>query len=390
MKFIKKLSLLFAFFLLITSLYGCWDYRELNNLLVVSGAAVDKNEGDDGYTLTLEVFQPNSSGESLNSEYVQIYGKTIFEAIRNSINNEGKRLYWGHTKIFFISKAIANEDIVPVLDLLDRDDEIRPDVFLVITKTPKAYDIFKTKIPQESISFKTEGSLINMKSSGKYTLVDLHEFIEALSLEGMSSVLPAISIKKCCEEYKATFTGNAVFKKNKLVGWLSKDEAIIYNILYNKKFSGLITVKENIQDYIKYPKEDTINVTFEVLNTKAKIKPKFIDDNIVMDIEVEIECNIAEIDGYKVNFIDKKNREILKKHAEKDIKNRIEQLIYKSQYLFNSDFLGFSRKIKSKYPKYWDKNYANWDKDLSNIKTNINVKYKIKGSALFKNVIEVK
>lgn len=72
--------------LLCVSLCGCWDYRGLDQLIFVSGIAVDKNPETGDYMVTYEIMnmQGNIKQEGLSAKIVESTGRTIAEAVQNA------------------------------------------------------------------------------------------------------------------------------------------------------------------------------------------------------------------------------------------------------------------------------------------------------------------
>src|SRR5213080_1886672 len=58
-KYMKRLFLLLTVCGSIFFLSGCWDRVEINDLAIVTGAAIDK-KGDNDVELTIQVFLPNA------------------------------------------------------------------------------------------------------------------------------------------------------------------------------------------------------------------------------------------------------------------------------------------------------------------------------------------
>ncbi|MFA9397839.1 MAG: Ger(x)C family spore germination protein [Clostridiaceae bacterium] len=390
MKAFKRITVFFIIFSISFNLYGCWDYREINSLLIVTGVSIDRNTLNNKFILTFEMFDPDATGQFLEPVFIKSEGITVFDAIRKAIDKRGKRFYWAHCKVLFISKSIADDDILSVLDLFNRDDELRPDIDLVITNTKYAYDVFYTKKNSNSISYKIDESLNSFPSSGEFSKVSLNNYILLSSSEGIEPVIPLVSIEKCFMDYKTVVKGLAVFKNGKIVGYLSPDESKYYNILLNKKFNGLILLSENSKEYDNGKEKQNISLTLEVKKATTSIKPVIKDKKVVININVAIDASIAEIDSNKINFINKREREILTKNASLFIKSNITNLIYVTQNELNSDILGFGKSIHMYDPKIWNEIYENSGDYFNDLYFNINVDLNLTNSGSNKKIIQEK
>ena len=140
--------LIFINALFITS---CWDYREIDKLAVVAGVAVDK--GTTGqYEVTAEIVQISGGKDTKTmSNTITMEGRTMFDAVRNGISLSGKKLYWSHTKVIILSKEIASEGVMKVIDWFNRDAETRPDFHVLISEGASAKEIFSGQGATEEI-----------------------------------------------------------------------------------------------------------------------------------------------------------------------------------------------------------------------------------------------
>ena len=109
----KKIIILFIIFIFT----GCYNYKELNEIAIVSSIAIDKK--DDKYLVNAQVMNAKPSQES-DSTQVIVYnstGNTINEALRNMIMKSSRKLYGGHLSKLVVSEEVAKEGIINVLDM---------------------------------------------------------------------------------------------------------------------------------------------------------------------------------------------------------------------------------------------------------------------------------
>ena len=97
MIFLKKTKLLcfVSVFVIINILFtGCWDYKEVDEFIIVAGVAVDKGDFQK-YKLTVEtILVSGGASASIQSKTFSVEGDTMFNAARNFISVTGKKLYW--------------------------------------------------------------------------------------------------------------------------------------------------------------------------------------------------------------------------------------------------------------------------------------------------------
>src|SRR3712207_2387299 len=180
----KKIIVMCLLLSICNVFYGCWDYSEMDELEYVAGMGIDRDKINDEDILTFELLDASVSGSNINSNIIQSRGKTIHAAFRNTIKKTGKVLQLSHAKVFIISKDIAMEGIIPVMDLINRDREARNDMWILISKMATAADILnKNKKEDEIISYNLESALRNANKISKYKAVEGFRLINNRSEE---------------------------------------------------------------------------------------------------------------------------------------------------------------------------------------------------------------
>src|SRR4051812_9098565 len=116
MKVTIKLIIFIAFLSNITILSGCWNYREIESLAIVSGVAIDKGNTEGNYHVTFELVSFKGGGREtkIESKRIEAEGNTLFDAGRNAIKISAKKLFWSHAGVAIISQDIARESIIEI------------------------------------------------------------------------------------------------------------------------------------------------------------------------------------------------------------------------------------------------------------------------------------
>lgn len=380
-----KLSRSFALMILAifstVLLSGCWNYHDIEKYSLVAGIAIDKDEQSDKYLLTAEIIDFEMSGrEARNiSKLIESKGNTIFDAIRNMINITDRKLYWAHARIVIISRDIAENGIAPVLDILYRDAEIREEMDVAISCEKTAQEVLKAQsVVLDMHSFDLDNSLENQKSVSESPKVKVYEFINTLEGEGISAALAAVGKEVNIGKEISATEGTAVFKSDKLVGFLNKEDSKYFNFVTDKVDGGLLVQTEN----------KTSAITLEIFKNKTEVKPEYYNGKIKMDIHISTEVAIAEVET-SVDYIDEKGREKLKKDAEESLKISVERVIKKVQKDYDSDIFGFGMLVKAYMPSVWKRLRPNWDDLFKNLDVNVTVDINIKNSAIASRTIKL-
>lgn len=112
----NKIFVLLVFCLI---LCGCGNYRELNDLSVITGVAIDKDEA--GYKLSYLIANSQKAQTSSKEGEAQttVYsgtGKNLTEAVNAIEVKSPKQLYYGHITVVIISEEIGKEGFLKVRD----------------------------------------------------------------------------------------------------------------------------------------------------------------------------------------------------------------------------------------------------------------------------------
>jgi spore germination protein KC len=364
---------------------GCWNYREIEKLAIVAGMAIDMDEIDKRYILTVEIATPNPSekGGSSKSEIYETKGSTIFEAVRNLIVEIGRKAYWSHSKIIIIGKNIAEEKgIAPVLDFVYRDSETRRDVLVLISDESTAREVLKEAFNVENLlSYRIDASLRSQKSISRFPKAELREVVGNFKSEDSAILVPLIRVNKFKGENNNTVEvfGSAVLKSDKVVGYLNGDETKMAIWLQGKLKGGLFIARDMLNS-----EED---MTFEIFGNKTKKKVELSDSELKMKISIKTDVGIAEAAG-AIDFSDEKNFKSIKAEAEKRLKTQLEAVLKKVQQDYKADIFDFAEEVEVHQNKQWKKKKSDWSEVFASMPVDINTEITIRGSALVSKPIK--
>lgn len=366
-------------------LSGCWDYREINELSIVSGLAIDSDSAGKGYSLTAEIVDFGVAGKEnkIQSKRIQADGKTIFDAVRNIIKLSAKRLYWSHANIVIISQDIARKGILPVVDVFHRVRETRISTHILISKTKTAREL----LSQESIatnirSMEIKEMMINENNLlGKSPNVDLRDFINMLSEEGQSPVLPAVGVVINDGYRTSELSGMAIFRGDKFVGFLNEEDTKFFMFVKNQIKDTLLSLDENL-------KGDHKDVTLEIYENKTKEKAVNVNGKLSVIIDINAVASVGEL-GIRNDLIDESGCEILKREAVTTLKSNVENVIRKVKQEYGLDIFGFGTTIKREMPTVWKTMSSNWNNTFRNLDVKVYVNIEIKGSGVSSKPIKI-
>ena len=129
--------------IIIILLSGCYNYKELNEIAIVSSISIDKKDNE--YLVGAQVMNVKNEKESKSSNVIvfETKGKSIEEALRKMTTKSNKKLYGGHLGKLVISEDIAKEGIINIIDLFQRLPEIKDEFTITISKGIEANKVIK-------------------------------------------------------------------------------------------------------------------------------------------------------------------------------------------------------------------------------------------------------
>lgn len=384
---VKKMILFILIIISIIYMGGCWNYSEVNDKKIVAGAAIDYNKETEMVELTIEIVKPMMAGDKteFHSEYFTSTGDNLFNAIRNMISKTGKKIFWSHAKVLILSEDVIEQKdkLLSIIDFIKRDAETRDDIMLLVSEEKTAKEILNTEVRiHEITSFHLEDMLQNQKSISKYRDVPLWKFADELSTEGISATLPTVNVVTYNKKEISQIFGTAIFKGAKKIGWLNGIETKAFLFVIDELKGGVITIEES------QIKEKPTKITFEIFDSKTKVKPIYEDKMLTMKIDIETLVNIIELDE-SIDFMDEDNLNIIQKNGEDKIKKMVNNIIKKTQEEYKSDIFGFGAIISREKPELWKEIKSNWNNVFTELEIQIDVTLKIRGSSLRSKTIEI-
>jgi spore germination protein KC len=130
-----KFFLIFSFIIILS---GCWGKSELQDIAIVSGVGIDRDDNNQ-IIVTTQTIKPEKIKENDPQPYLvrESSGETVFEAVRDFIITAGKQQLWQHIEIFVIGMPTAENGVTEIIDFLYRDHEPRSSMNLFISDKTK-------------------------------------------------------------------------------------------------------------------------------------------------------------------------------------------------------------------------------------------------------------
>lgn len=364
----KKLIILFI--ILLTT--GCWNYRELNEFAIVTGMAVDYQNNK--YELSFLIANGNKNeNQQAQTSILTGSGTSIYDAFKDISLMSPKELYISHLSVVIISEEVAKKGIENLIDYLLRDPQSHQNFYMVIAKNNKAKDVLSilsplADYPSQNI---TSNVATSEKLQGKISDASFNLFINKYFEKGFEPIMNSITIignenkgqtiesqNKTKQDAYTKLDTIALFNKDKLVGWATKEES-----------TGIDMILGEIETiYFNIPCKQQYSV---VVSNNYKVDYKIEKNKIT--INSNMEGSLIEV-GCDINLESENEIKKLEKRVENEMKKYINQALKLAQY-HKTDIFGFGNLIYKKYPEYYSK-ISNWNERFSNLNIEINTSFK--------------
>ena len=367
--------------IILITLTGCYNYRELNDLAIVSAISVSKV--DEEYNVIVQVVKPKKEQDTSNINQPNFItfkskGETLQEAFRLIVKESPKKIYGAQMQVLLLDESVAKDDLSDILDFFAREPEVRNEFYVLVSKNDNVLEVLT---PLDNISSQNimESLEANNKYLGYANLVTFNDLLAYYQNERIQIALPSIyltgnidegdkdeNIDDSMVDTSVVLGPLAIFKGNKLIGYLSEEESLAYNIVMDNITNALITNKYDDDKYI----------VSELIKSKTDLEVD--SKNNKINITVKGNAAIKEVNYNNINLKDENNvkkiEDDLNKKIEKLVKNSIKNVTKK----YNSDIFGFENLFYKEDYKYYKQIKDKWsDKIFQNLEIKVDSKFEI-------------
>ncbi|MFD0590608.1 Ger(x)C family spore germination protein [Paenibacillus sp. GCM10027627] len=355
-------------------LAGCWDIRYLDKLAVVLAIGVDDDpSGKYRYRLTVQIVLPQNATSTQKGREgspvmtISDTGDTMFEAIRKMSSKTSRRLFFSHTQLLVISEKTAREGIYPLMDLIDRNADIRTDIAVMIARDMEAQELLEIRTQMESVPASQMKEMVstNEVAQGQAYSVLVRD-IARMADSGLKQVaLPAVvaegpikagnkneNVTNIKPEVIPEVRNMAVFKDGKLVHYLNARQSRGLAWLQEKLTSTV--VKLGCPGSDGFLMAEVISST-----TETKVKRSASDSETpVIESQIRIEAAIHEMTcDFKLNGESALHEieKLLNKTVEDEMRSTV-QILQKLKI----DTVGWAEAVYRDQPGLWERISPRW------------------------------
>ncbi len=352
---------------------GCWDRIEIENRAFVLGIGLDKNNESDKIALTYQIALPSAmygEGGADGKKVLNITSTspTVTRAEKQILTRLDRVPNKAHTQVLIIGEDLARKGITKYMDYFLRDSEMRRRTKVLIADG-KAQDLFKIVPPTANSTSDYIGNIMLFNEKDVHRIsseVDLLKMTENLR-RGMDFIVAKATKGKD----DIAVTGAAIFKKDKLVGYLGPEEVRKTKWLIDDISRGTIVLKDvnGMKGYI----------IFEISTGTTKVKPIIKGDDVDFDISIRVEGDVVESEDLEfLNTMEQNFISEFEKAIENEIIKECNDIVRKARDEFDAEFFNFGRLVKNYNLKWFEEHEAEWreifKRSKLNIKADVNIR----------------
>jgi|GEM_PF-6300684 germination protein, Ger(x)C family len=394
----KLVALILIAVLLALSTTGCWSRHEMENLTVMTALGLDQItiNGKEQYEISARIYQsaqhkPSSSGEGSNSGgskadiFVSGKGDSFLAAWKDMNTRLPNISFLDFVSAIVVGEQAAKENMKDIMEQLLRFRELRFDISVLICHG-QAYDILNSE-PRISNTLAEEIYGITAIKAKHFLLApqtDVNHFTQMLmsvDKDPSAARIQTLETEESPSNPKSKKTlavnGTAVFRGNKLSGWLDDDETLGFLILEQSWKRVLVPLTVTRKQEI---------ITYLIHQSQVDIEPLIQSGKVSFDINLKVMAEVNEVHG--MEFTPDNLQEVQSLLADK-IKEIADKTIDKLREL-DSDPIGLRQVIHVKNLGAWEQTFKTTPRsDILSSDINVNIEAKIAAGGSIRQSIPV-
>ena len=273
----KQVLLVLLLMLLLT---GCRRYsgflpyaREIEDMELIRTLGVD-GAGETGVAIT-------ASGGTSQEETEVVSGEagTISAAVLELQGEGSSYLYFGHVTQLLLGEELARRGVMPSLDYVLRDVEMRLETALYVVRNGTAGQAIEAAADDGSATDRLEALADDAGLTANSMPRTVKDVLAELDRQG-ASFLPAV-----LADDGLTAAGYGILKDGALVGWAEGDAALGVNLIFGKVDADVVEVQA----------PDGTAAALRVVGAAASVRPIWQGDALAgLKVHCKVDANLAE------------------------------------------------------------------------------------------------
>ncbi|MDN5364297.1 MAG: spore germination protein [Eubacteriales bacterium] len=411
----RKVLALFMVLLLCLPLTGCWDSEELEELAFVIALGIDKSDVPNLVKLTAMIAIPakiaggagggGGGGEGggkqeENVSVVTINCASLFAGLNLMNSFVSRKLNLQYMKAIVVGEEMAREGISKNLGAMMRYHQVRRTTMVIVAR-PSAEEFINKLKPKlgTSPSKYLEDAMLMFETSALLPKVFYHNFLQQYQSYGDEPYALLGTVVK--RKKKATaedrlmaetrsespgiaaatsrkggidisLVGAAVFRGDRLAGYLSGDETRVFNLLRGDLRQAFFA----LEDPLSPGKMVVVDVR---QGSPPRVKVDLSGEQPRVKVQLSLEGDLVGHQS-QVNYVDNfNNRARLERAVAAMLEKRSANLIRRAQEEFGTDIFGFGRRgAQYQFLTWQDWVNYHWKDRFPAAEVKVEVKFRIR------------
>jgi len=368
LRFVVKAALAVVL-LFLTS--GCWSKKDLGQLTVVAAIGLDAAP-DDRIQVSLQLINPTlpvaaGGGTGKRRAFASYTSEadSIYDALEKIRQQAKKSIFLPQTRTVLIGERLARRGIDKYLDYFWRDNQQNLTSWVIVTEQTAKEALENSRELEEVSSDEWKRYLNNSKRMPNTSAIKMYEFIPRFKLIGMQAFASGLYyVTESKGEAIRKLGRTAVFKSEKMVGWLSEQETQAAQWIMDKSSIGTIRIGLRSKPSKK--------IQFEMRKIRVRLMPEVSDDHAIVRVHITGAAGIKE-SGHHLNLSDPVVLREMTDSLNEGVDELVTDTIRKVCRTYNSDILGIGERIHQRQPKQWEKLKRDWNNVLRDLEPRVHV-----------------
>lgn|GEM_PF-3761526 len=323
---------------------GCIYSRSIEVLGMITVLGIDKGEREHHLvTVGMPIFQKEAAENVIR---LSAEGSSVVNALEEISQNTELDLVTGQIRTVVIGEELAKEGVAKHLDLVTRDSDFPLNAAITVCKG-KANEFLQYK-PKEDprMGIYLRELLDSAEKRGLIMDADITTFYIKKNAEGWDPCLPFLEIT----EEGVTFVGRALFRHDKMVGFLSMEENKIETVLDEQAIVTPISFEDPFGKDEEGNKRAKVNI--QVNSAQTKVKTSLENGQVKALIKVSIIAEIIDNES-NIDLLDPQIINVYNASFAEQFSRRAESILAKTQEL-RTDPLGVGAYFRMQNYKIWE------------------------------------
>jgi len=348
--------------LIVLLITGCWDSKDVDNRMIVGAIGIEQAEADHQKVKVWFRFPipktPGNNSKGKDFFSTSQVGETVVEATNLLRFRLPKALDLSSTRAFLIKDTIAETGLRKYLEFSIRERSVPLDTVIALV-SGKMEKIFSSANPTGELSGIYTKLFFEPYAGGipRKNKVTLWEVYAKLLNPMQSNLIPLL---KETEHNMFSLVGNAYFSGERMMGVLSPDESLLYEIINERIGEAEIELTEKAD--------------MKILKNHTKMKVGLKSDGKPL-IQIQSGITVTLIDSSQD---EKLNSTQTEQYLEKMLTVQAQSLFEKTQKS-KSDIFGFGNRYRSILQQH---QYKQWPEMYKNADIRFRIKVHLRNTGL--------